>query len=76
MLCMTTPTFKSRAMIRVEARIGRPLEDWLAEQYLTKTQPEMADELGVSGASVSRWMRELGIETRFPGQRPPEGAAA
>lgn len=57
-------------MVRVEARIGRPLEDFLAERYRTQTQGEIADELGVSGASVSRWMRELDIETRFPGQRP------
>jgi DNA-binding transcriptional LysR family regulator len=75
MLCMTTPNFKSRAMLRIEERIGRPLEDYLAERYLTATQPQIADELGVSGASVSRWMRELQIETRFPGQRPPVEAA-
>lgn len=67
---MGNPIFKSRAMLRVEARIGRPLEDFLADRYQTQTQPQIADELGVSGASVSRWMRELGIETRFPGQRP------
>jgi hypothetical protein len=63
-------------MIRVEARIGRPLEEFLAERYRTQTQPQIAAELGVSDASISRWMRELDIETRFPGQRPPEGAAA
>lgn len=67
---MDSPTFKSRAMVRIEKRLGRPLEDYLAERYLTMTQPQIADELGVSGASVSRWMAELGIESRFPGQRP------
>lgn len=66
--------FKSRAMLRVERRLGRPLEEYLAEQYQTKTQTEIATELGVSGASVSRWMLELGIETRFPGQRPEAAA--
>lgn len=73
---MATPIFKSRAMLRVEERIGRPLEEYLAERYATLTQPQIAEELGVSGASVSRWMRELEIETRFPGQRPPAEAVA
>lgn len=73
---MPTGNFKSRAMVRVEERIGRTLEDYFAERYATLTQPQMAEELGVSDASVSRWMRELGIETRFPGQRPPAPAEA
>lgn len=67
---MNSQLFKSRAMLRVEKRIGRPLETYLAEQYQAKTQTEIAAELGVSNASVSRWMRELDIEARFPGQRP------
>lgn len=64
------PIFKSRAMLRVEARIKRPLEEYLAERYQVATQTAIAAELGVSNASVSRWMQELGIEARFPGQRP------
>ncbi len=67
---MADPIFKSRAMRRVEGRLGRPLEEYLEEKYRTLTQEEIAGELGVSAASVSRWMRELAIETRFPGQRP------
>lgn len=76
MLDMTTPTFKSRAMLRVETRLGKSLEDYFAEKYPTLTQPQMAVELKVSDASVSRWMRELGIEARNPGQRPPIEATA
>lgn len=57
-------------MLRVQARVGRPLEDYLAEQYLTLTQPQIAAELGLSDATISRWMRDLGIESRLPGQRP------
>jgi hypothetical protein len=64
--------FKTRAMVRLERRLGRPLEDYLTDRYQSRTQVEIADELGVSGATVSRWMLELGIETRFQGQRPPE----
>lgn len=66
-----SPIFKSRAMLKVERRIGRPLEDYLAEAYQSKTQPQIAEELGISSASVSRWMSELGIESRLQGQRPP-----
>jgi transposase len=68
---MDSPNFKSRAMLRVERALGRPLEEFLAERYRTQTQPQIAAELGVSDATVSRWMRELDIEARFPGQRPP-----
>jgi DNA-directed RNA polymerase specialized sigma subunit len=72
---MPTPIFKSRAMLRVEERIGRTLEAYFEERYREANQEQMAEELGISGASVSRWMRELGIETRFPGQRPPAEVA-
>lgn len=71
-----TPIFKSRAMLKVERRIGRPLEEFLAERYQVATQTQIAEELGVSNASVSRWMGELGIETRFQGQRPPASPEA
>lgn len=67
---MATSIFKSRAMLRVEARIGRPLEDYLPERYESLTQSQIAEELGVSGATVSRWMDQLSIEARFTGQRP------
>ena len=70
------PSFKSRAMLRMERKLGRPLETFLAERYEGRTQEQIADELGVSGATVSRWMRELGIEARLQGQRPPEAVTA
>lgn len=63
-------------MVRVEARLGRSLEDYLAEKYQTLTQPQIAAELGLSDATISRWMRELDIEARLPGQRPPEQVPA
>jgi DNA-binding transcriptional MocR family regulator len=62
-------------MRRVEARIGRPLEEFLAERYRQRTQEQLADELGVDRSTVNRWMRDLDIEARFPGQRPPEAVA-
>ncbi|HTR71902.1 MAG TPA: hypothetical protein VMH41_16960 [Mycobacteriales bacterium] len=57
-------------MRRVEGRLGRPLRDFLEEQYATRTLADIATELGVSEVSVMRWMARLGIERRFPGQRP------
>lgn len=72
---MDAPIFKSRAMVRTEARLGRSLEDFLRDRYATATQTQIASELGVSNATVSRWMRELGIEPRLPGQRPAEAVA-
>jgi hypothetical protein len=68
---------KSRAMQIVERRLGAPLEQWIAERYEAgATQEEIGVELGIEGATVSRWMRELGIEARFPGQRKPSDSTA
>lgn len=66
---------KTRPMRRVEARIGRPIEEFLAEGYRSKTQEQLAEELGVDRSTVHRWMRDLDIEARFPGQRPPEAVS-
>lgn len=70
MRVMPSGFLKSRAMLRTEQRIGRTLEDFFAERYPLSTQAELGRELGVSDATVSRWMKDLRIEARFPGQRP------
>lgn len=74
----TTPT-KTRPMLRVEERMGEPIEDVLNRLYHEqgKTMPEVAAILGVDAGTVSRWMAALGIEARFPGQRgkPAEAVA-
>lgn len=57
-------------MRRVEQRVGRPLVDEIRVRYETQTIAEIAEALGVSEATISRWMARLGIEARFPGQRP------
>lgn len=56
----------------VESRMGRPLEDLFRDLYVDRglTQAEVAAELGVEASTVSRWMTALGVEARFPGQRP------
>lgn len=67
----STPIFKSRAMVRMEQKLQRPLELALAELYQTKTTTQIAEEWNLSNATISRWLKELGIEARLQGQRPP-----
>lgn len=70
---MTTEDFlKTKPMRVIEARMGRPLEELFRELYVERglTQAEVAAHLGIEASTVSRWMTALGIEARFPGQRP------
>lgn len=69
---MDTPIYKTRPMTQVERRIGRPLEDAIRELYIDRgmTQAQVAHEIGVEASTISRWMKDLGIEARFPGSRP------
>jgi transcriptional regulator with XRE-family HTH domain len=62
---------KSRAQQFVEAREGRELADLLTELYVDQhlTQEQVAARLGVRRATVSRWMNDLGIESRWIGSR-------
>lgn len=54
-------------MRRLEARLGVDIEARLRELYEVRrmTQPEIAAELGIDAATVSRWMAWFGIETRL-----------
>jgi DNA-binding transcriptional regulator LsrR (DeoR family) len=58
-------------MLRVEDRLGRPLEVELRRLYWDEglTLAQIGVDLGVDATTVSRWMAALGIEARFPGQR-------
>ena len=66
-----SPPIKTRPMQVVERRLQRPLEQFLAERYITegRTQAEIGEEIGVHPTTVTRWMQLLGIEARFPGPR-------
>lgn len=60
-------------MRRLEQRRGIDLVEFLTDRYQVqgKTQQEIADELSIDVATVSRWMSKLGIETRlFASERP------
>lgn len=65
------PVYKTRAMQAVEFEHGEPIDELLRRLYLTdcKTQPEIAESLGVDQGTVSRWMREFGIEVPVIGPR-------
>lgn len=60
----------TRPMRKVEERLGRPLREYLVEEYETRTLAEIGAALGVTESAISNWMDRLGIERRFPGQRP------
>lgn len=68
----TTPAPNmTRPMLRMEARLGRPLRDAITDLYHGEglTLAGVAERLGVSVTTVIRWMDALDIEARFPGQR-------
>lgn len=62
----------------VETRLGRPLNEFLHDAYVVQERPqvEIAAELGVDAATVSRWMAKFGIQTRVVGHRKRRGRAA
>lgn len=56
---------KTTAMLLVEARLGRPVEEVIREVYdAGGMQKDVAEALGIEGSTVSRWMKDLGIEAR------------
>lgn len=57
---------KTPAMQAIEHRLGRPLDEVLRDAYEVRglTQAQIAGELHVEQAQVSRWMKHLGIPTR------------
>ena len=56
-------------MQRIEARLGRPMDEILRELYVDRglTLAEAGTELGVTKGAVSRWLERFGIEARRPG---------
>lgn len=53
-----------------EVRLGRPLEVFIREEYVSKgrMQREVAAELGIDTSTLSHWMRTLGIDARPKGR--------
>lgn len=63
---------KTRLMKSVEDRYGRPLERLLADMYNEKGLPGMADEMGVSKATLWYWLLRFGISVRRVALAPGE----
>lgn len=63
---VSQPTIKTAEMQRVEHRIGRTLEEFFQDRYVTAglDQRQVAEELGVNVGTVSRWMDRLRIPAR------------
>lgn len=63
----------TRGMRQIEARIGRPLSEYLAEAYNVRrlSMVRIGAELGVDKGTVSRWMAAVGIEPRHVGYEGP-----
>jgi DNA-binding MurR/RpiR family transcriptional regulator len=53
----------TRGMAQVEASLGQPLQMYLQDAYNDRrlSMAEIGAELGVDKATVSRWMRQLGV---------------
>lgn len=68
---MQQQVLKSRGMQMVERQFGQPLESLLRELYERDglTVDQVAERLGVTKGTVSRWMARVGIEARFLGPR-------
>jgi transposase len=68
---------KTRPMQVVEQKLGRPLEEYLTEQYTRagRSTYEIGEELDVHPSTVTRWMQLLHIKARFPGPRRKAGTA-
>jgi predicted GNAT family acetyltransferase len=61
----------------VQGRSGRPIADLLQDLYVTRelTLAEVGAEIGVDAATVSRWLRKHGIQTRVIGHKKRRSAA-
>jgi hypothetical protein len=63
---------KTRLMLQVEERYGRPLERLLPEMVNEKGLSATAHELGVSKATLGYWLLKLGIQVRRVALAPGE----
>jgi DNA-binding MurR/RpiR family transcriptional regulator len=60
---MEQTTGSTKGMQQVEANLGQPLQMYLQDAYNDRrmSMAEIGVELGVDKATVSRWMKQLGV---------------
>lgn len=75
---MTEANTSTLGIQLAEARLGRPIGEYLREAYVVAERPQadIAADLGVDPATVSRWMKRCGIQTRVIGHRKRRRATA
>lgn len=58
----------------LEGRFGRPIEELVRDLYEDQglTLADAAAELGIGESTLSRWLGQLGIAARPPGNRKVE----
>lgn len=56
-------------MQRLEARLGRPMDEILRELYVDRglTLEQVGAELGITKGAASRWLERFGIDARRTG---------
>jgi transposase-like protein len=66
------PLSLSGVQLELERRLGRVLDEDLVHRYVHLDQPlsQIADDYGVTKATVSRWLRDAGVQLRPRGRRP------
>lgn len=77
MYAMTDAPAATLGMQLVETKIGRPVAEYLRDAYIVRemTQADIASDLGIDTATVSRWMARHGIPARVIGHRKRRRAA-
>lgn len=65
------PVLKTRAMQVVEIEHGEPVGALLRRLYVTEgmSQAAIAQRLGLDQGTVSRWMRDFGVDVPVIGPR-------
>jgi hypothetical protein len=68
--------YRTRAMQRMEARYGRPMDELLYSMYVDQGMllEDIGHEFGITKSAVSRWLAHFRVETR-PGGPVRDNAA-
>jgi hypothetical protein len=68
----SVPYKKTPKMLEVEEYLGGPLEETLANGINNTGQSQVADDLGISKATLGYWLLKFGIQMRRVALKPGE----